>query len=59
METYVKGHKSHTKSGKDIYVRPHKMHVNEHIHEKHKHRLEEEIEGIEAQLHEHKKKARA
>ena len=54
METEVKGHMSHRK-GKRFYVRPHKMHVNERVHERHEHRLEEEAEALEHELHKHRR----
>ena len=54
METEVKGHESHRKR-KVYYVRPHKMHVNERVHEKHEHRLEEEAEALEHEMHEHRR----
>jgi len=54
METEVKGHYAHRK-GKLVWVRPHKMHVNERVHEHHVHRLEEEAEALERLAHKHKK----
>ena len=50
METRVKGHYSH-RGGKRYYVHPHRMHVNERVHERHEHRLEEEAEALEHELH--------
>jgi hypothetical protein len=49
METEVKGHYSH-KGRKRYYVQPHEMHENEHVHERHEHRLEEEAEALEHEL---------
>ncbi|EET90557.1 MAG: hypothetical protein UNLARM2_0028 [Candidatus Micrarchaeum acidiphilum ARMAN-2] len=37
----------------------HEMHVNEKVHKKHEHRLEEEIERLEKLEHEHRKRLRA
>ena len=54
METEVKGHYAHRK-GKRVWVKPHEMHINEHVHEHHVHRLEEEAEALERLAHEHKK----
>ena len=54
METEVKGHWSH-KGRKRYYVRPHEMRVNERVHERHEHRLEEEAEALEHELHKKKK----
>lgn len=53
METEVKGHMSHRK-GKRYYVRAHKMHENERVHERHERRLEEEAEALEHEMHERK-----
>ena len=53
METEVKGHMSHRK-GKRYYVRAHKMHENERVHERHERRLEEETEALEHEMHERK-----
>ena len=50
METEVKGHMSHRK-GKRFYVRPHEMHINERVHERHEHRLEEEAEALKHEMH--------
>ena len=49
METKVKGHESHRK-GKRFYVRPHEMHENERVRERHEHRLEEEAEALEHEI---------
>ncbi len=46
METEVKGHYV-MRRGKMIYIKPHKMHVNEHVHERHEKRLEKEIKALE------------
>lgn len=54
METKVKGHYSH-KGRKRYYVKPHEMHENERVYERHEHRLEEEAEALK---HELKKKNR-
>ena len=54
METKVKGHWSRRK-GKRYYVRPHEMHENERVHERHDHRLEEEEEALEHEMHGHRK----
>lgn len=59
METYVKRHKSHSKSGKVEEVEGHKMHVNPRIHARHLKRAEEEVrEFEEKELHGGKKKVR-
>jgi len=61
METEVKGHYV-MRRGKMIYIKPHKMHVNERVHERHEKRLEKEIkslEEMERKAHEHKYKVRA
>ena len=66
METKVKGHESHRK-GKRFYVRPHEMHENERVCERHERRLEEEAEALEHEMHhrhrkhlkEHRKKVYA
>lgn len=50
METEVKGHYAH-RHRKRFYVRPHKMHVNERVHARHRHRLEEEAEALEHEAH--------
>ena len=50
METKVKGHESHRK-GKRFYVRPHEMHENERVRERHERRLEEEAEALEHEMH--------
>jgi hypothetical protein len=55
METKVKGHYSH-KGRKRYYVRPHEMHENERIHKRHEHRLEEEVEALEHQMHRNHKR---
>ena len=57
METEVKGHESHRK-GKRFYVRPHEMHVNKRVHERHEHKLEEEAQALERMAHEHRKHVR-
>ena len=54
METKVKGHWFRRK-GKRYYVRPHEMHENERVHERHEHRLEEEEEALEHEMHGHRK----
>ena len=54
METEVKGHWSH-RGRKRFYVRPHKMHENERVHERHEKRLEEEAKALEEDMHEHRK----
>ena len=46
METEVKGYYI-TRRGKRIYVRPHEMHVNERVHERHEKRLGKEIKELE------------
>ncbi|MEM3416398.1 MAG: hypothetical protein QW719_03610 [Candidatus Micrarchaeaceae archaeon] len=53
METFVKAHKSHSKSGKVEEVHAHKMHINDKIHERHLRRLEQEAEALEELAHEH------
>jgi len=56
VETEVKGHYI-TRRGKRIYIRPHEMHVNERVHERHEKRLEEEekaLEEMEHEAHEHR-----
>jgi len=61
METEVKGHYV-MRRGKMIYIRPHKMHVNERVHERHEKRLEKEIkalEEMEREAHGHKYRMRA
>ncbi|MEM0148270.1 MAG: hypothetical protein QXN16_00645 [Candidatus Micrarchaeaceae archaeon] len=52
METEVKAHMSHSKNGKIEEVHAHKMHVNEKVHERHEHRLEQEAEALEKLAHE-------
>jgi hypothetical protein len=59
METIVKGHWSHSKEGERIWIPEHEMHVNEKVHKKHEHRLEEEIERLEKLEHEQKERVRA
>ena len=54
METEVKGHYSH-KGRKRYYVKPHEMHENERVHERHERRLEQEAEALEHELHEHRR----
>ena len=57
METEVKGHESHRK-GKRFYVRPHEMHENKRVHERHERRLEREAEALEHELHKkHKRRS--
>ena len=51
METEVKGHYSH-KGRKRYYVKPHEMHENERVRERHERRLEQEAEALEHELHE-------
>ena len=51
METEVKGHYV-MRRGKMIYIKPHKMHVNERVHERHEKRLEKEIKSLEEMEHE-------
>ena len=61
METEVKGHYV-MRRGKRIYIKPHEMHVNEHVHERHEKRLEKEIKALEEmehETHEHRHKVRA
>jgi len=58
METEVREHKSHSRSGKAEEVRAHEMHVNEKVHERHQHKLEEEAKELERMAHEHVKHAR-
>ena len=50
METKVRGHESH-RGRKRFHVRPHEMHENERVHERHERRLEEEAEALEHELH--------
>ena len=54
MESELKGHESHRK-GKRFYVRPHQMHENKRVHERHERRLEEEAEALEHEMHEHRR----
>jgi len=55
METRVRAHRSHSKDGKVEEVRAHEMHVNERIHERHLHKLEDEAEELERMAHEHRR----
>jgi len=57
METEVKGHYVH-RNGKRIWIPPHKMHVNERVHERHERRLREEIKELEEMEHEHRHRRR-
>ena len=57
METEVNGHMSHRK-GKRFYVRPHEMHENKRVHERHERRLEREAEALEHEMHKkHKRRS--
>ena len=57
MESEVKGHESHRK-GKRFYVRPHEMHENKRVHERHERRLEREAEALEHEMHKkHKRRS--
>ncbi len=50
METKVKGH--YTRRGwKKTWIPAHEMHVNPEIHERHEHRLREEIRELEQMQH--------
>lgn len=48
-EIWVKGHWSYSRSGERIWVPRHKMRENEKVHERHLHRLDEEIKGLKEQ----------
>ncbi len=57
METKVKGHRSHRK-GKVYYIGPHLMHINKRVHQRHEHRLKEEVEALEQEMHKKHRKVR-
>lgn len=52
VEVIVHRHWSHSKSGKRILIRAHKMRINPTVHEHHEKRLDEEIESLRAKKRE-------
>jgi hypothetical protein len=49
METYVKGHESHSKTGELEEIKGHYMHVNPRIHKRHLRNVEKMEDALESE----------